>query len=548
MNRTVGGFSPGFTRTRHTGIIEADIDVARTGLALASGLLLTASFPNIGLSPLAWAGLVPLLLAVRGLSPFSGFRLGFLTGLAHYLTLAYWLGYTMNTFGGLPWALAVPIVFLLACYLALYIAAFCAILCAFGRKPLIALLLIPLLWVMLEYIRSFFLTGFPWGYLGHTQYKFLQVIQISDATGVYGVSFLIASVNAALFMGTLAVWKKTWFGTKVRILQATGALAGGAVLLAAAWFYGDLKLKELAVTMEKSPRAAIVAVQGNIDQAQKWDRRLQHHIIKKYLELSLSTRPGSRALIVWPETAVPFYFNDDKRLTRMVLNGIQDAGYDFLIGSPSYTLENGGVQYFNSAYLVLSSGTVAGKYDKAHLVPFGEYVPLKKFLPFLGKIVEHVGDFRPGEKGETLLWGKTRLGILICFEIIFPELSRAAVNNGAKVLLNLTNDAWYGRTSAPYQHFSMAVFRAVENRRSLIRSANTGISAFIDPAGASHGETDIFVPAAQAYRVPLLETRSFYTRYGDMFALGCILLAVLASGAGGYLNRRSLRPPPSAGT
>jgi apolipoprotein N-acyltransferase len=543
MNWTVGDYSQGYTQTRHNDIIEADIDLSRAGLSIFSGLLLTASFPNIGISPLVWIALVPLLLAIRGLSPFSGFRLGLLTGVTHYLSLAYWLGYTMNTYGGLPWIIAVPIVFLLAGYLALYIAVFCTVLCTFGRKPLVGLLLIPLLWVMLEYIRSFLLTGFPWGYLGHTQSKLLHMIQISDITGVYGISFLIVAVNAALFMGCLAVWKKTWFGAKVHSLTALGAVAGGAALLAGAWFYGDLKLKELAEMMEKSPKAAIVAVQGNIDQSQKWDQRLQQYIINKYIDLSLSARPGSSALFVWPETAAPFYFTYDEPLTRMLLNGVQRAGYDFLIGSPSFTIENEKVEYYNSAYLIRSDGTVAGKYDKVHLVPFGEYVPLKKYLPFLGKIVEHIGDFRSGEKGKTLLWGKTRLGILICFEIIFPELSRAAVKNGAKVLLNLTNDAWYGRTSAPYQHFSMAVFRAVENRRSLVRSANTGISAFIDPTGASHGETEIFIPTAQTYRVPLLNIQSCYTRYGDIFAMGCSLLAVWLLVIGVYLKRRGVRPP-----
>jgi len=198
-----------------------------------------------------------------------------------------------------------------------------------------------------------------------------------------------------------------------------------------------------------------------------------------------------------------------------------------LVGSPSFISDQNRIKYYNSAYLIKPDGTVAGKYDKVHLVPFGEYVPFKRWLPFLGKIVAHVGDFQAGRSGNTIEGPVPRLGVQICFEIIFPMLSRALVQNEAALLVNITNDAWFGKSSAPYQHFSMAVFRAVENRRSLVRAANTGISGFIDPIGRIIASTPLDEEAALVHRVPILREKTYYTRHGDIFALACLVTAVL---------------------
>jgi apolipoprotein N-acyltransferase len=187
--------------------------------------------------------------------------------------------------------------------------------------------------------------------------------------------------------------------------------------------------------------------------------------------------------------------------------------------------------------LISPEGRPLGKYDKTHLVPFGEYVPLKRWLPFLGKIVAQVGDFSRGRVGANLEWSRGDLGVLICYEVIFPYISRAAVENGAALLINITNDAWYGRSSAPYQHYSMAVFRAVENRRALVRAANTGISGFIDPAGRIRKSTALFEEAAAARRMPLLTVRTIYNRIGDRFAVACIATAFLLV-AGSLIGRR----------
>jgi apolipoprotein N-acyltransferase len=213
----------------------------------------------------------------------------------------------------------------------------------------------------------------------------------------------------------------------------------------------------------------------------------------------------------------------------MVIDAVASMQKDFLIGSPSYSYEQGkeDVDYYNSAYLIGAEPKVLGKYDKVHLVPFGEYIPFKKWLPFLGKMVAHVGDFKSGKKGDTLLWKDEKLGIQICFEIIFPGLSRAMVKNGAGILINITNDAWFARTSAPYQHFSMAVFRAVENRRSLVRAANTGISGFVDPVGRVLSRSELFETAVLTKNIPIYHETSLYTRLGDLFAVVCTLLSVI---------------------
>ena len=224
---------------------------------------------------------------------------------------------------------------------------------------------------------------------------------------------------------------------------------------------------------------------------------------------------------------MPFYFANHGPLTKMVVEGIQSGKTDILLGSPAYKREAKQIQYYNRAFLVRSDGIIADEYDKAHLVPFGEYVPLKRWLPFLGKLVEHVGDFSTGSVGDTLDWGKHKIGTLICYELIFPFLSRVAVQNGAELLINITNDAWYGKTSAPYQHFSMAIFRTVETRRALVRSANTGISGFIDPIGRVVSETPLFKDAIIGEDIPFMSGQTPYVRFGDMFAISCIIAAMV---------------------
>jgi len=209
------------------------------------------------------------------------------------------------------------------------------------------------------------------------------------------------------------------------------------------------------------------------------------------------------------------------------VEGAREIGAHLLVGSPAYEPGPQERRYYNSAYLIAPDGAVHGRYDKVHLVPFGEYVPLKRWLPFLGKLVAQVGDFTRGRIGATVSVKEAPMGVLICYESIFPYISRAAVLNGAELLVNITNDAWYGRSSAPYQHFSLAVFRAVENRRGLVRAANTGISGFIDPVGRVLTATELFEDDTAVRPLPLIRQTTIYSRHGDLFAKACLLIAAL---------------------
>lgn len=498
-------------------------------LAVSSGFLLTLSFPKTDISLLSWFALVPLFVALTDGSAKNGFYLGLCAGLAHYLTLVYWLAYTMTTYGNLPFYVSVPVLFLLSTYLALYLAIFSMALTCLCSRPLSLLFMSPLIWVSLEYIRSFLFTGFPWGLIGHTQFNRLNIIQITDIFGVYGVSFCILLSNVAVFLAYLFVVKKNWQKKIVRGRLAAGAIITFAFIFCLVWFYGKYRIQSIHKLVTNSSSVKITIIQGNIDQAKKWDPAFQRTSILKYINLSRSAKKQKPNLVVWPETATPFYLMRNTPLSKIVLKGIHETNTDFLIGSPSYRLKHHTVEYYNSAYLIDPEGNILGKYDKSHLVPFGEYIPFKKWLPFIGKMVEGVGDFRPGEKGHTIQWGKYRIGMLICYEIIFPNLSRAMIRNNAAFLVNITNDAWYGKSSAPYQHFSMAVFRAVENRRSIIRAANTGISGFIDPSGRVIAATPIFKDAAITRTVSILQEKTFYSRYGDVFAVICLVFTLIST-------------------
>jgi apolipoprotein N-acyltransferase len=494
--------------------------------AIASGLLLTGSFPETNLSWLAWFALIPLLIAVKDLKFREGFKIGLLAGLVHYTTLLYWLSYTMEMYGHLPLYLAIPILFLFSFYLSVYTAVFSGMLTLIRLRPLHLIFVIPALWVSLEYVRSFLFTGFPWELIAYSQYKSLHIIQISDILGPYGVSFLLVLSNAAVFIGFLYLIRSDQSEKKASGTDFALSALIFIFALTIVWFYGKFRIELTDKLVSVSHKARISVVQGNIEQSEKWDPSLQLAATKKYLALSRSALKDKPDLAVWPETAAPFYFEYDRALTETVQRGIAETGISFLIGSPSLKAGRDNIRYYNSAFLIGPDGKVSGKYDKVHLVPFGEYVPLKKWLPFVGKIVEQVGDFQPGEKGTVISLNGHSIGVLICYELIFPYLSRAEARNGAGLLVNITNDAWYGKTSAPYQHFSMAPFRAVENRRALVRAANTGISGFIDPSGRIISSTPLFEEAVMTETVPILNEKTFYTRFGDIFAFICLAAAV----------------------
>ncbi len=492
----------------------------------------------MGFSRLAWFALVPMTILIKNSSLKNSFYIGFLTGFVHYITLIYWLPSTLGTYGKLPFFFSIPLLILLSAYLAAYMGIFAAVLGWLRPSPVISIIFFPALWVLLEYIRSFFFTGFPWELFGYSQFNNLNIIQISDIFGVYGVSFLIILSNTSVALIIVHFKGATWYGEKTTLKEAALPAMIFALIFSGAWYYGKQRLKTIDKIAHRADLIKVALIQGNIDQTIKWDKAYQQSTLEKYIRLSKFAKKDDPDLVVWPETAAPFYLQQNKELSTILLNGICDTNTDFIIGAPSFVLENNRIKYFNSAYLINKKGEILGKYDKSHLVPFGEYIPFSKCFPFLNKIVEGAGDFHPGPKGVVTHWNKCKLAILICYEIIFPQLAGAMSNNDASLIINITNDAWYGRSSAPFQHFSMAIFRAVENRRSLVRAANTGISGFIDPAGRVLAKTDIFKKAAVTCQVPLMHDKSFYSRYGNILIIACFGVVLLFSALCMYKGSR----------
>ncbi len=492
--------------------------------ALASGLLLTAAFPAPGLSWLAWVALVPLLFCLRDLSPRHSFVTGWVAGWTHFLTLGYWLIGTIMTYGGVPMIPALLFYLGLGACLAVFFGLFGLLVSWIRGRPLFCLGLVPFIWVGLEYLRGHVFTGLPWELLGYSQYKHLYLIQTADITGVYGLSFMMALVNAAVTAILLWRLKRPWRGRPVSRNAAAALTAGAVVLLAMAVGYGRQRVQTIDKEIEKAPVLTVGVVQGNIDQGHKWDFAFRLATVEKHLDLARQTLAQHPDLIVMPETAMPFYFFYEQNLTVMVRRAVRDFGTFLLTGAPAAEKTAGRVLSFNSAFLIGPDGMVIGRYDKTHLVPFGEYVPFGRYLPFIDKLVVGVGDFVAGAEGQVITMNGHRLGVQICYEIIFPSICRRMVENGADIIVNITNDAWYGRTSAPYQHFSMTVLRAVENRRSLVRAANTGISGFVDPAGRIRGHTGLYVKSTPVYRVPVMTADTVYNRIGDWPAKFCVIL------------------------
>jgi apolipoprotein N-acyltransferase len=488
-------------------------------LALISGGLIAAAFPKLGLSIVAWVAFVPLLLACGRKSAGKAFKLGLLAGIVAYGGILYWINIVVTTYGKLPPVVSFIIFLMLVTYLAVYVGVFMYLVRKGEEKGIPVIFSFPVIWVALEYLRSFLLTGFPWASLGYSQYNILPLIQIADVTGVYGVSFLIALANAVVYELIKGGVKK---GSSIHPIRGVIIFL---ILFVATVVYGFIKLDRV----ESGKPLRVALVQGNIDQSIKWDPANQEATVAIYERLTRQAGASGVDLVVWPESAVPLYLQDNETYLPRLKGLAASINADLVVGSPAYDNEGGVIRYRNSAFLISPKSGIVGRSDKVHLVPFGEYVPLAKLLPFVHKLVVGVGDFSPGGGIVPLSIGKGKIGVLVCFEGIFPELSRNYVLAGSRLLVNITNDAWYGRSSAPYQHLSMTVFRAVENRVPLVRAANTGISAIIDSEGRIKERTQLFQEAFVNGDVVLGTGDTLYTRYGDLFAKICLFLSGLTA-------------------
>ena len=489
--------------------------------ALASGLLLFSAFPGPGLYPLAFFALVPLWFSIDRLGSKQAFYAGIVTGIGFYLPLIYWICPTLIKYGGINPFAALSCLVLLVFYLSVYMGVFAL---AMKRIP-VPQGLVPfwgaVAWTALEYIRMYALSGFPWGLLGYSQYPNLVLIQAADTFGVLGISFLLVLTNGLLVTAFGAVAQRTWPGKKN---MAALSLAMGLICLA--FVYGHFELANIRGEIKESPSRKIAVIQANISQDRKWDKAFINETIDRYSRLSLRAVPCD--LVVWPETALPFYYGMDPVPSCRVDTMVRKAGTFFLIGIPAAQPSDHGFLYYNRACMLSPLALPMGYYDKHHLVPFGEYVPFEDLLWFAEKLTAGAGDFSKGTTGPVpLKFGTGTTGVLICFEILFPDISRDFVRNGAEVLTTMTNDAWFGRTQAALQHFSISVFRAVENRRSVVRVANTGISGFVDPSGAILEKTDIFTTCTLTRQVPVFSGTTLYTRHGDFAAKACLVAFLL---------------------
>jgi apolipoprotein N-acyltransferase len=490
-------------------------------LAAMSGTMLTASFPPGKLSFMAWLAFVPLLIALKNERPPTAFRLGFITGLVHYLTLVYWIMVVLKTYGGLNIIVSITILILLCLYLSLYPALF-SLLAVYLEDSRFQALITAGIWVSLEYMRGLLLTGFPWCLLGYSQFRHLHLIQIADIVGVYGISFLILLTNVLIYMvffKDLTGAGKRYLGLEILLLLA---------FLSASLAYGHHRLSKRGETTEFRDPVKVAIIQGNIDQSLKWDLLYQEETVNTYRRLTQKTYEFKPHLIIWPETALPFFFQHGGEFAEEVYSISQESGARIIFGSPAYqTIEDSAI-YYNRIYWLSGKDRSIGFYDKVHLVPFGEYVPLKRLLPFVHRLVPAAGDFSAGSETAPLEMPGLTAGPLICYEAIFPELSRVQVKKDSVVLVNLTNDAWFGMTSAPYQHLSMALFRAVENRRPLVRAANTGFSAFVDAKGRITARSDLFEEEVLMGEINAGNTSlTFYCKYGDIFVYAIMVLCLI---------------------
>ncbi len=508
-------------------------------LACASGVLLPLCFPKFDIGLLAWVALVPLHLALDQCSKRSAFFLGWLSGTVGFTGIMSWVVTAMTTYGKVPLPISYAVMFLLTIYLAFYVGLYCyALVWLRELIPRYGIFFAPCFWVSLELIRTYFLSGLPWSLLGYSQYRELDLIQIADHTGVYGISFLVVLVNLAL--AELLLWLMPFFRGFHPVQLPWELLAATASLLVLSTLYGASILSD---QREQQPNNSIAVgiVQPNIDQAVKWDASYREETMHRLDRLTGLL--GSEAdLVLWPEAATPFLLEREKEYQRQLVTWAERAKAPILLGSPALRFYPDRRPYLlNSAYLLAPDGTLLGRYDKHHLVPFGEYIPLKSsLLFFLDKLVEGIGDFESGPGATVLSFSpksmrkfgseserSVKFGVAICYEVIFPDLVRRFAANGAEFLVTITNDGWFGPSSAPAQHFSMAVFRSVENHLALARAANTGISGFIDPFGHIVQASPLFTEQVLRGHLPVRQARTFYTYYGDVFAYACAIICAL---------------------
>jgi apolipoprotein N-acyltransferase len=497
-------------------------------LLLVSAVSLVLPFHFGELWGFSFFAFIPYFFAIDNKNSGAAFRLSFLWGALFFVFLGYWLTF-VNVLGFI----------LMVLYLALYFAFFGMWTRGFLNAPQKRVLLfVPAFWVIVEVLRGWIISGIPWALLGYSQWQNTSFIQIADITGAYGVSFVIVLVNLVLFrlLKNILSRKKA---PAAGVISSKALVSVLAVVLLGLSAYGIFSLKRADAFYKNSwpkSKLRLSLVQGNIPQDQKWDARIKGIIFEKYKRLTLMSAVEKSDLIIWPETSFPGYLEDEPILAAQLRALVRQTRTHVLVGAPTLGDMERGLRFYNSAILFGPDGEEKKRYHKVHLVPFGEYIPLGPVLAWLRNFWA-IGRFSPGDE-QTIFSLQSqyqtppvlaRFGVLICYEDIFPGLVRKLRSRGADFLINMTNDAWFGKTKAPYQHAQASVFRAVENRIPVVRATNTGLSCFISPEGRilasveDQGE-EIFVTGHKMHEIILgaagtKSALSFYARFGDIFAL-----------------------------
>jgi apolipoprotein N-acyltransferase len=490
-------------------------------LLFASAGLLSLPY-HFGIAwPVAFIAFVPLFSTFREKNAFQLFKICFVFGLFFHALLGYWLNY-VNVLGFL----------LLTTYLSLFFGLF-GYFCGsfFFSDKMRSAVYVGAIWVLLEYARGFLFGGFPWALLSYTQWKNLPFIQAADIIGAHGISFFVLWANVMVYRSLAG--RRDW-KTPLTLLAVLSCLWGYGL--------GCLHARE-AHYLTEGPKAlvGVSVVQGNIPQEEKWDSKIKNIIFEKYKRLTLMAAMEKPDLIVWPETSFPGFLEDEAVMATHLRALVRQSKTRLLVGAPTLGDLEKSLQFYNSAILFAPNGEELGRYSKVHLVPFGEYVPFEPLFGLIRHFVS-IGHFSPGAE-QTIFSIVTenqkirvaaKFGVLICYEDIFPGLVRQLCLNGADFLVNITNDAWFGKSSAPYQHAQASVFRAVENRVPIVRSTNTGFSCFISAEGRVTSSVqkdgrEIMVSGYKTENLVLRKGRPFFTHFGDLFfwcAAGILLFAL----------------------
>jgi len=484
-------------------------------LALLSGILVGLAYPPLPLGFLIWISFLPFIALLLQSTPLQALRFGYLAGITANVISLYWIGFNR----GASWGAVLLSLIAAVLYLGLFWALFGSAVSWLHKKTGQGLAMIPFLWVLMEYSRSFGTLAFPWHNLALTQTHYLPLVQIADITGTYGISFWIMLLNVG-FYSTLTTTRN-----RPLLLSLTGVVFFSLLVL------GQWRL----LTWDKLPvekTISVAIVQPNVDPNQKWDYAFRNELFELMDSLHVAAIGLEPDFILWPESATPAYLRLSSHARRPIQKRVMKSKIPLLAGTVDRKTRGEGVyDYYNGSLYLKPDGSLQ-IYHKIHLVPFGEYIPWTKQFPVLKKLNLGQGNFTPGDQYTLFAVDSVQFGNLICYESSMPHISRRFVQKGARFLTVETNDAWFGDTSGPYQHFELARLRAIELRKPIARSANTGISGIILPSGRVPQAIPLNQQGILKGDLPLSNPSSYYARHGNWFVLVDFLVLLLLIGVG----------------